>query len=145
MSLSGGNADLGREVFFNHASAQCVRCHTVRGSGGVAGPELTKVADKYKEKYREHFLESMILPSAKIAEGFATVTLTLIDGRVVAGTVLKDDKKSVTIKDPNGKTITVPTEDIEARTIPNSAMPSVENTLTLREVRDLVEYLTTLK
>ena len=145
VSLSGGNADQGREVFFNHASAQCVRCHTVRGSGGVAGPELTKVADKYKEKYREHFLESMILPSAKIAEGFATVTLTLIDGRVVAGTVLKDDKKSVTIKDPNGKTITVPTEDIESRTIPNSAMPSVENTLTPREVRDLVEYLTTLK
>ncbi len=145
VSLNGGNADQGREIFFNHASAQCVRCHNVRGSGGVAGPELTKVADKYKEKYREHFLESMILPSAKIAEGFATVTLTLIDGRVVAGTVLKDDKKSVTIKDPNGKTITVPTEDIESRTIPNSAMPSVENTLTPREVRDLVEYLTTLK
>jgi len=144
-SLSGGNAEQGREVFYNHASAQCVRCHNVGGSGGVAGPELTRVADKYKENYREHFLESMILPSAKIAEGFATVTLTLIDGRVVAGTVLKDDKKNVTIKDPNGKTITVPTEDIESRTIPNSAMPSVVNTLTPREVRDLVEYLTTLK
>ena len=145
VSLVGGDAEKGREIFFNHTAAQCVRCHTVSGSGGVAGPELTKVMEKYKANAREHFLESLLKPSAKIAEGFATVSLSLFDGRVIAGTLMKDEKKAVTIKDANGKLVTIAAEEIESRTTPTSPMPSVERTLSPREVRDLVEYLTTLK
>ncbi|QEL13640.1 putative beta-propeller-type glycoside hydrolase [Limnoglobus roseus] len=145
VSLHGGDADRGREVFFNHAAAQCVRCHTVSGSGGTAGPELTKVAGKYKGTAREHFLESLLVPSAKIADGFASVTLTLLDGRVLAGTILKEDKKTIVLQDTNGKPVTVPVEDVESRTKPTSPMPAVGQTLTRREVRDLIEYLTTLK
>jgi quinoprotein glucose dehydrogenase len=142
VSLRGGDADAGREVFFNHAAAQCVRCHTARGVGGTAGPELTKVAVK---NGREHVLESLILPSAKIAEGFATVTLTLADGRVLAGTLLTETKDAVTVRKPDGATVTVEAADVEKRVASSSAMPSVEKTLTPREVRDLVEYLMTLK
>lgn len=145
VSLVGGDADRGREIFFNHTAAQCVRCHTVAGSGGTAGPELTKVVEKYKENFREHFLESLLKPSAKIAEGFASVTISTLDGATIAGVIVKEDAKELSIKKPEGGMVTVAKADIESRTTPTSPMPSVERTLSPREVRDLVEYLTTLK
>ena len=40
---------------------------------------------------------------------------------------------------------TVPVAEIEDRTTPTSAMPSIERALTPGEVRDLVEFLSTLR
>jgi len=144
-SLTGGDAVKGREIFYNHTGAQCVRCHKVEGVGGIAGPELTKVVERNPLKTREYLLESLVLPSAKIAEGFASVTLTLLDGRTVAGVVQKDDGKTVTILPPDGKVQMIPSEDIDKRTKPESAMPSVEKVLTPREMRDVIEFLNGLK
>ena len=144
-SMTGGDAAKGREIFFNHTAAQCVRCHKVDGVGGVAGPELAKLVQRNPVKTREYILESLVLPSEKIAEGFASVTLTLLDGRTVAGVVQKDDGKAVTILPPDGKVQVVPMDDIDKRTKPESAMPSVEKVLTPREMRDLIEFLSGLK
>ncbi len=144
-ALTGGDADRGRDIFFGHTAAQCVRCHVVNGVGGVAGPDLSKVAAKYPEKTREHFVESLALPNAKIADGYAAVTFTLADGRVIAGVVLAEDKKQVTVQTPEGKKQVIATEDVDARTTPTSPMPPMDRTLSPREVRDLVEFLTTLK
>jgi len=145
MTLTGGDADRGRDIFFNHAAAQCVRCHAVGGVGGTAGPELTKLSAKYPGRVREHVLESLVLPNAKIAEGYGGVTLTLLDGRVVAGTLVAETPKAVTVKTPDGKSVTVPAEDVERRTALPSAMPSMETTLTPREVRDVIEFLAALR
>jgi quinoprotein glucose dehydrogenase len=145
MTLVGGDPDRGRDVFFSHPAAQCVRCHAVGGVGGTAGPDLTTVAAKYPDRPREHFLASLVLPDAKIADGYASVTLALADGRVIAGTVVADGPKGVTVKTPEGRTVTVPADDIERRTALPSAMPSMATTLTPREVRDVIEYLTTLR
>ena len=145
VSLTGGDADAGREVFFNHAAAQCVRCHTVNGSGGTAGPDLTKVAERNPVKTRDHLLESLVLPSAKIAPGFGTVTLTLVDGRTVGGTLLSEVKGTLAVQTPDGKKVTVQADEIERRSAALSPMPAVDRTLTTREMRDLIEYLMTLK
>ena len=144
-ALTGGDADRGRDIFFGHTAAQCVRCHVVNGVGGVAGPDLSKIAAKYPEKTREHFVESLALPNAKIADGYAAVTFTLADGRVIAGVVLAEDKKQVTVQTPDGKKQVIAVEDVDARTTPTSPMPPMDRTLSPREVRDLVEFLTTLK
>ncbi len=144
-SLTGGDAARGRDIFYNHTAAQCVRCHKVEGVGGIAGPELTKLVERNPVKTRDYILESLVLPSAKIAEGYANVTLTLLDGRTVAGVVQNDDGKTVTILPPDGKVLTIPSEDIEKRTKPESAMPSVEKVLTPREMRDLIEFLNGMK
>ncbi|MCE9564206.1 MAG: HEAT repeat domain-containing protein [Planctomycetes bacterium] len=145
VSLTGGDADAGREVFFNHTAAQCVRCHTINGSGGNAGPDLTKVVERNPVKTREHLLESLVLPSAKIATGFGTVTLTLVDGRVVGGTLLSEEKGTLVVQTPDGKKVTVQADEIERRSAALSPMPAVDRTLTTREMRDLIEYLMTLK
>ncbi len=144
-SLTGGDADAGREIFYNHTAAQCVRCHTINGSGGTAGPDLSKVVTRNPVKTREHLLESLALPSAKITAGFGTVTLTLIDGRVVGGTLLSEEKGMLVVQTPDGKKVTVQGDEIERRSAALSPMPAVDRTLTPREMRDLIEFLMTLK
>ena len=145
VSLTGGNAERGQQIFYGHAAAQCSRCHIINGNGGAAGPDLSKVAERYPDKTREFFLESMLLPSAKIAPGFGTVTLVLSDGRTVSGVLLAEDKKTLTIQYSDGKKETIPLADVDRRTAAASPMPAVDKTLTPNEVRDLIEYLTTLK
>ncbi len=145
VSLTGGDKARGKDLFFSHAAAQCVRCHKAEGIGGTAGPDLSDVARRNPEKTREHLLESIVLPNAKIAKGYASVTLTLADGRVLAGVILDETKAAVTLQLPDGKTATVAVADIDKRTVPTSPMPSAEKVLTPREMRDLIEYLSGLK
>ena len=144
VSLVGGDADRGREVFVGHAAAQCLRCHVVGGMGGNAGPDLSKVAGQ-PGKDRAYLMESLLNPSAKIAPGFGAVTLTLVDGRSVSGVLAEETAKSVVLVHPDNRRETIALEDIERRSQPTSAMPAVDRSLTPREVRDLVEYLSTLK
>jgi quinoprotein glucose dehydrogenase len=145
VSLTGGDAERGKEIFNGHAAAQCVRCHVVKGVGGAAGPDLTEVAKRNPEKTREHFLESLLTPSAKLTPGFGTVSMVLVDGRSVSGVILKEDKKTIELQHGDGKKESIPVEDVERRSGALSPMPAVDKTLTPREVRDLIEYLSTLK
>ena len=145
VSLTGGDAARGKDIFFSHTASQCVRCHKAEGVGGIAGPDLSDVAKRHPEKTRAYLLESLVLPNAQIAKGYASVTLTLADGRTLAGVIEDETKTAVTLKLPDGKTATVPVDDIDKRTVPTSPMPSVEKVLTHREMRDLIEYLSSLK
>jgi quinoprotein glucose dehydrogenase len=144
VSLVGGDATRGREVFVGHAAAQCVRCHVVNGAGGAAGPDLSKVAGQ-AGKDRAYLMESLLNPSAKIVPGFGAVTLNLADGRTVSGVLAEENTKGVVLVHPDGKRETIPADEIERRSQATSAMPAVDRSLTPREVRDLVEYLSTLK
>ena len=90
-------------------------------------------------------LESLVLPNAKIAPGFGQLTVSIDDGEVVTGTLQADDSTGVTLLLPTGKMRTFAVETIEKRTVPQSAMPTVDRTLTPREMRDLIEFLSTLK
>ena len=141
-ALVGGDSDRGRTLFFNHAIAQCVRCHAVRGTGGTAGPELTQVGGKNP---REHLLQSLIDPNAKIATGFAPVVLVLTNGKTLAGTLKSEDAQKVVVQTPDGTLVTIPIAEIDERNTGVSSMPPVRNVLQPRELRDLVEFLATLK
>lgn len=145
ISRVGGDPERGKEIFFNHTAAQCVRCHKVGDTGGNAGPELNGVVKRNPDKTRDHLLESLVKPNAKIAPGYASITITKLDGSTVAGTLMKEEKGDYEIKTPDGKTVTVKAGDIDTKTNPVSAMPAVDKALTHREMRDLIEYLMTLK
>jgi putative heme-binding domain-containing protein len=145
VSLHGGDAERGREIFFSHTAAQCIRCHKVGESGGTAGPDLGEVVKRNPSNTRDYLLESMLDPSAKIAPGFGSVSLALADGRQVAGLVVAEDATAVTVQTPDGRKVKVDVEDIERRTAAASPMPSIERTLTPGEVRDLVAFLMTMK
>lgn len=144
VALAGGNAERGRDLFVGHAVAQCVRCHAVAGRGGMAGPDLSAVAHPERNVDRRYLLESMMLPNAKMAKGFGTVTLVLDTGKLVAGTIKDEDADSVTLVTPQNETMRIARDTIDDQSATTSAMPAMTRTLTLRELRDLVEYLSTL-
>lgn len=144
-SLRGGNAQRGRDLFVGHMTAQCIRCHSVSGGTGTAGPDLAKVVERNPVATREHILESLILPNNKVAAGYGSIVLGLDTGFVIAGTILAEDKKKITLRLPDGKTVVYSTDEVVDRTVPTSAMPTMEKVLTPWEVRDLIEYLATLK
>jgi quinoprotein glucose dehydrogenase len=142
VSLVGGDAERGQALFVGSSTAQCIRCHKVRGEGGTAAPDLTEVAKRHP---RADLLQSLLDPNAKIAKGYGTVTLVLDNGTIVAGVLKDEDATHVTIETPEKKVVKVPLNQIDDRSSPTSAMPSVERALTAREVRDLVAFLSTLK
>ena len=144
LALSGGNAQSGRDIFVGHAKAQCIRCHKIDDSGGTAGPDLSKVASPEQKLDRRHYLESIVLPNAKIAKGFGTVAVVLDSGKVVAGKIKAEDQETLTLVTPQNRTIRIDRDNVDEQTAPTSAMPEMTKNLTVREIRDLVEYLATL-
>jgi quinoprotein glucose dehydrogenase len=70
-ALAGGDFDRGRNIFLDHPVAQCQRCHSLRGNGGVAGPALDGIGARQS---RVQILRSLVDPSAILVEGFETDT-----------------------------------------------------------------------
>jgi quinoprotein glucose dehydrogenase len=142
-SLYGGDAERGRTIFFDRTEVGCVRCHTVAGTGGKVGPDLSKIGG---EKPREYLLESVVDPNKVIAKGFETVVLALDDGRQVAGILKSEDSKQLTLMTPDGKLVTVEKSKIDQRTSGKSAMPQdIAKPLSKSDLRDIVEFMSSLK
>src|SRR5204863_809618 len=80
-ALMGGDRANGEKLFKEHAVAQCFRCHKVQGTGGEAGPDLSKVA---AQKDRRYLLESIVDPNANIAHGFESLICTMTSGDIKA-------------------------------------------------------------
>lgn len=139
-SLYGGNTNSGRRIFYQNAAAQCIRCHAVGGSGGEVGPELTSIANTLS---REEILESLVAPSERIAPGYGVVTATLSSGDTVRG-VLREESDSHFVLTVDDEERMIQKSDIESVNITPSSMPDMGDLLTRRELRDLVEFMTTL-
>ena len=140
--LAGGNREAGEKLFKEHAVAQCFRCHKVAGSGGDAGPDLTKIA---AQKDRSYILESILVPNAHIAEGFQMAMITTKKGDLVAGLLKGETSDAVTLQIPGAAAVQVAKADIAKQETAPSGMPPVGQMLSKREIRDIVEYVASLK
>jgi quinoprotein glucose dehydrogenase len=142
--LAGGSAAAGEKLFKEHAVAQCFRCHKVQGAGGDAGPDLTGIAAR---KDRAYILESIVNPNAKISEGFQMVMITKKNGEIVAGNVKSENGTQVVLQIPGQPAaVTVATAEIKERAnAPSGMPPGMDQLLTKREIRDIVEYVASLK
>ncbi len=141
-ALRGGDARRGQRVVNNTPAAQCARCHNFgTGTGAVVGPPLRGIASRLT---REQLLESLVDPSARIAPTFGPVQLTLKNGQRLFGT-LREETDTHVVVDAGTTPRRVVKTDISQRTNGPSSMPNMGTLLTRRELRDVVEYLSTLK
>jgi quinoprotein glucose dehydrogenase len=141
-SLLGGDENRGRRIFYQHQSAQCIRCHAVGDYGGNAGPRLSGIAGKIS---RQQILEALVNPDARLAPGFGTVKLELKNGKTVSGILQAETEKSLNVKIGDRPDTTVLKADVTTRTNAASSMPAMRYVLSKREIRDVVEFLSTLK
>jgi quinoprotein glucose dehydrogenase len=141
--LRGGNAEAGRKIFFERADAQCLRCHKMKGEGSEVGPELTTLG---QTKPREYLLEAIVYPNKAIAQGFDSIMITLKDDSDVSGVLRGETADEVTVAQPGGVMAKVKKSDIASRRTGLSGMPEgFGQLLSKRDLRDLVEYLATVK
>lgn len=122
----------------------CGGCHSIRGEGGVAGPDLSTIGDSRSAAYLR---ESLVNPGAAVPEDYLLVTVTPKDGSPVTGARLNEDSFSIQIRDSAGRFHSYRKSDVaqldEQRG--KSPMPSYKERLSDSELTDLVAYLASLK
>ena len=120
-----------------------MRCHKVAEQGGDAGPALDGIASR---KDRRYLLESIVHVNAAIAEGFQMVILTTTKGETLAGLLKKETATDLLLENPGMPPITVKKADVKQRdNAPSGMLPNLADLITQRELRDIVEYLVSLK
>jgi quinoprotein glucose dehydrogenase len=143
VTLAGGDARRGEQVFRNQPVMACIRCHRAGADGGDAGPNLVDTGAKNS---REYLLEAIIKPNATIAPGFDTIVVSLKDGGVAAGVVASETADTLTLRNTDNNVVTVKKSNIAKRESAPSGMPEIYGSiLTPRELRDVVEYMVSLK
>ena len=141
---NAGDAARGRALFADPKGVACVKCHKVSGEGGEVGPDLTGVGLKYA---KDHFIESVLYPSAKILDGYKQTMVLTKSGNVIAGRSLGDTGDELTLMDAEGKKHNIKKSEIGQRKEAElSLMPEGLNTgLSLQDFADIVSYLESLR
>jgi putative heme-binding domain-containing protein len=141
-TLFGGDSLAGNNVFLRNQSAECIRCHNAGGQGGEVGPSLKGIGGRLT---REQILQALIEPSARIAPGYGSVSLKLSNGEEVIGTLLAENEHEIKLKTNEAEPLKIEISRIKSRENFPSGMPPMGSLLTKREIRDVVEYLSSLK
>jgi quinoprotein glucose dehydrogenase len=137
-ALFGGDIARGRGLFLYSSTAQCSRCHAIGADGGKAGPELTEID---KQLSRQQILAAIVDPDARIAPGYGNVSLTLKDGQEVYGILTKESDYALTLTTSAAEPLVIPLARIAKRQNLPSGMPAFGETLSKRDIRDLVAFL----
>ncbi|HTL28187.1 MAG TPA: HEAT repeat domain-containing protein, partial [Tepidisphaeraceae bacterium] len=135
-----GDATLGKDLF---KAQGCVNCHTVTADQPPKGPFLGGISTRYK---RAELCESVIKPSAKIAQGFETQWFKTRDD-VLEGFVTRESGDDVEFRTVTGATTTLKKSDIKSRGKRDlSVMPEgLVSKLTPADLANLIAYLESLK
>jgi putative heme-binding domain-containing protein len=135
-----GNAERGKSLFAAHS---CRACHTDADGQMPKGPHLVDIGKRYNST---ELVESILKPSAKIAQGYESYAFAMADGRVFSGFVVAEGASSVQIRESSGTLRELKRSDIEERRRQEpSAMPEgIAADLTPGQLADLVAYLRSL-
>ena len=130
-----GDGGRGRVLF----EKICAQCHTLFGTGGKVGPDITG-ANRGDLNY---LLETIIDPNAVIPNEYRTTEIETKDGRSLTGVVKVMGDKSILLQTAN-ELLTVPRNEIASQRLTElSMMPEgLLAPLSEQEVRDLIYYLT---
>jgi len=116
----------------------CASCHTLYGTGGKVGPELTGS----NRSNLDYLLENILDPSAVIPKEYAVSVLALNNGRLITGIVTQETSDRLTVVTAN-ETLTIAKPDVEGRRASDQSMmpDNLLQNLSEAEVRSLVAYM----
>jgi uncharacterized repeat protein (TIGR03806 family) len=120
----------------------CNQCHRFAGEGGTVGPDLSGVEKRLAAR---ELLESILLPSKVIAEGYASYAIETDEGQVVAGRIEREDSDVVVVRPTAAASVPVEIKKasiVERRHLAVSNMPEgTVDVLEKEQVLDLLAYL----
>jgi putative heme-binding domain-containing protein len=136
---STGDAAAGAAVY---AKLACAQCHSIKGQGGFAGPDLTDVGAK---RALRHLRESIVNPNADLPLDYRTVAVTLSDGKTLSGIHLNEDELSIHLRDLGGNLRSFLKRELKEVKIPRESLMPPYASLAPRDLDNLVAYLSSLR
>jgi putative heme-binding domain-containing protein len=135
----GRSIEKGRAAF---KQTGCIQCHRFAGEGGSVGPDLTGIGHRLSTR---DLLESILLPSKTITDGYATTEIETKSGEIVSGRIEREDDRVIVMRPPTAteEMLTLRKIDIRRRAFSQTSnMPTgMLNTLNESQVLDLAAYL----
>ena len=137
-----GNTTRGAGIY--SGKGRCASCHSMKGEGGISGPDLAGIGGRRSAQYLR---DSLVDPSAAVPEGYLLVTVVTKDGRNVTGVRVNEDSFSLQIRDDSGRSYSFWKHEIAQvnKQRGKSPMPSYKGQLSEDELTDLVAHLASLK
>lgn len=137
-----GNAARG-ETIYRRQALLCQSCHAIGAVGGIVGPDLLSIGSSAPVDY---IIDSLLEPSKKIKEGYATTVVNTKSGGVFSGFLVREDAREVLLRDAVGATQSIAVADIASKqSMPVSLMPpGLTASLRRDEFLDLVRFLSEL-
>ena len=129
--------EVGRAIF----AKTCQQCHTLFGTGGKIGPDITGA----NRANLDYLLSNVVDPSAVMAKDYQPSIIVTKSGRVITGIVRPEPQFStgpLEVMTPE-QLLIVPLNDIEERKLSEKSMmpDDLLRNLSDSEVRSLVAYL----
>jgi putative heme-binding domain-containing protein len=125
----------GREVF----AKNCVQCHKVGDLGVNVAPDISDS----RVKTAEQLLVSILDPNRAIDNNYFSYTVVDRDGLVQTGVIASETATSVTLRQPEGKEVTLLRSDIdELKSNGVSLMPvGLEKNISVEQMADLISFI----
>ncbi len=135
-----GDPRNGKKVF----RRACTACHQVNSMGVNFGPDLSEIGSKLA---KEDLYLSILDPSAAITHGYQGYRVKTKSGAEYLGYIVSETKKELILRMQGGIDQTIAKSKITAREPMDRSLmiPGLQRTMTVNELVDLVDYLTTLK
>jgi cytochrome c oxidase cbb3-type subunit 3 len=146
--LSGSNASTVKppgdpaagELVYSRAG--CSNCHRIRSTGSIYGPELTRIG---AGRSLDYIRESLLDPSADIADNYGGVTVVTKDGKRVTGVRVNEDTFTVQIRKPDQAFALFDKSETKEVIHETKSMMPAYNHLSPTDLQNLISYLSTLR
>lgn len=125
----------GRAVF----QKNCTTCHRIGSLGVDVAPSI---ADS-RTKTQEQLLLDILEPNRAIDNNYVSYSVVTADGQSLVGVISAETATSITLKQPEGKVLTLARGDIdEIRSNGISLMPEgLEKAIPLEDMADLISFI----
>lgn len=130
------------EAVFRRPDLGCFKCHAIAGAGGLVGPDLVSIGASAQIDY---LVESILVPNKAVKENYHSLIVATTKGTIVTGIKVRETATELVLRDAEDREVTVPTDQIDERTVGGSLMPEgLADSLTRAELVDLVRFLSEL-
>jgi putative heme-binding domain-containing protein len=124
-------------------AALCLSCHQIQGVGGVSGPDLTQLGNRFSHG---DMLEAIIAPSKTISDQYGSTVFYLKEGGSILGRLVRQDNTKYYIAQnpfaPETVREVLKKNVVRTRVCEVSPMlPGMINGMNGEELKDLIAYL----
>jgi len=153
--IASGDPVNGKKIFFG--SSGCSNCHMVKGSGGLLGPDLSRMGASRSVAY---LIDSIRRPDQELSSGmldpnnhyglplvYDTVTVVTASGERITGVARNEDTFSVQLLATDQSLQLFLKKDVKEVIHERKSLmpPYLEEALSASQLQDLISYLETLR